>query len=257
MKEEAEILTADAENIEKLGFFCYKSKPKTPGYKKKLAWLKQRFWEGMKIKILYEDGKSKAFIEYIPGEYAWRTVDAKNYLFIHCLWVVGRAKGKGYGSRLLHECIQDARAEGFDGVAMLTSSGNWLAGSDLLLKHGFEVVAQAPPSFELLTLGFRQADPPTLPNDWDHRLQKFGDDLTVIYTDQCPYIDRLIQAVFNAGRKLGIDVRAIEFHDYEQVQRNAPSAYGVYSVIYHGELISYHPIGRKELVKLLTARNEE
>ena len=256
MKEEAEILTADAENIEKLGFFCYKSKPKTPGYKKKLSWLKQRFWEGMKIKILYEDGKSKAFIEYIPGEYAWRTVDAKNYLFIHCLWVVGRAKGKGYGSRLLHECIQDARAEGFDGVAMLTSSGNWLAGSDLLLKHGFEVVAQAPPSFELLTLGFRQADPPTLPNNWDHRLQKFGDDLTVIYTDQCPYIDRLIQAVFNAGRKLGIDVRAIEFHDYEQVQRNAPSAYGVYSVIYRGDLISYHPIGGKDLVKRLAACND-
>jgi hypothetical protein len=45
MKEKVEILAVDAENIEKLGFFCYKSKPKTPGYKKKLAWLRQRFSE--------------------------------------------------------------------------------------------------------------------------------------------------------------------------------------------------------------------
>jgi GNAT superfamily N-acetyltransferase len=256
MKEEVEILAVDAENIERLGFFCYKSKPKTPGYEKKLAWLSQRFSEGMKIKILYENGKSKAFIEYIPGEYAWRAVDAKNYLFIHCLWVVGRAKGKGYGSRLLQECVQDACAEGFDGVAMLTSSGNWLAGSDLLLKHGFEVVAQAPPSFELLALGFRQATTPTLPNDWDDRLQKFGHDMTVIYADQCPYIDRLVQAVFNAGRELGIDVRAVEFHDCEQVQRSAPSAYGVYSVIYRGALMSYHPIGKKDLIKRLETHIE-
>jgi GNAT superfamily N-acetyltransferase len=251
-----EILSVDADNIERLGFFCYKSKPKTPGYQKKLAWLKQRFWEGMKIKILYEDDKSKAFIEYIPGEYAWRAVNAKNYLFIHCLWVVGKAKGKGYGSRLLQECIQDARADGFDGVAMLTSGGNWLAGSNLLLKNGFDVVAQAPPSFELLSFGFGQAAPPTLPDNWDDRLQKFGDDLTVIFTDQCPYIDRLKEAVFNAGRKLGLDVRALEFHDCEQVQRNAPSAYGVYSVIYRGELMSYHPIGGKDLVKRLEERNK-
>ncbi|HEY45053.1 MAG TPA: GNAT family N-acetyltransferase [Anaerolineae bacterium] len=251
MNEEVEILTANAENIERLGFFCYKSKSKTSGYKKKLAWLRQRFTEGMRIKILYENSRSKAFIEYIPGEYAWRAVDAKNYLFVHCLWVVGRAKGKGYGSRLLDECIQDARAEGFDGVAMLTSSGNWLAGSDLLLKHGFEVVAQAPPSFELLALGFRQAAFPTLPHDWDDRLQKFGRDMTVIYTDQCPYIDRLVQAVFNAGRELGVEVHAVEFHDCEQVQRNAPSAYGVYSVIYRGALMSYHPIGKQDLIKRL------
>jgi ribosomal protein S18 acetylase RimI-like enzyme len=254
MKDKVEILTVDTENIERLGFFCYKSKPKTLGYEKKLTWLRQRFWEGMRVKILYENDRSKAFIEYLPGEYAWRTVDAKNYLFIHCIWVVGKAKGKGYGSRLLNECIQDARAEGFDGVAMLTSGGNWLAGSDLLLKHGFEVAAQAPPSFELLTLRFHQAAPPTLPNDWDNRLQKYGSDLTVIYTDQCPYIDRLIEAVFNAGHKLGINVRAIEFHDCEQVQRNAPSAYGVYSVIYRGELMSYHPIGGKDLIKRLEAR---
>jgi ribosomal protein S18 acetylase RimI-like enzyme len=256
MQKDIEVLTVDAENVERLGFFCYKSKPKTPGYRKKLAWLKQRFGEGMRIKMLYEGGKSKAFIEYIPGEYAWRVVDATNYLFIHCLWVVGKAKQKGYGSRLVQECIQDARAEGFDGVAMLTSAGNWLAGSSLLLKQGFEVVAQAPPSFELLRYPFHHAEPPKLPQDWDARLRKCGDDLTVVHTDQCPYIDRLIEAVFNAGRELGIDAHAIEFHDLEQVRNDAPSAYGVYSVVYRGQLMSYHPIGRNDLIKRIVALND-
>jgi hypothetical protein len=34
-----------------------------------------------------------SFIEYIPGEQAWRAVHADGYLLIHCLWVVGKSKG--------------------------------------------------------------------------------------------------------------------------------------------------------------------
>jgi GNAT superfamily N-acetyltransferase len=256
MTEQAEILSIGATNVEQKGFFCYKSKPKTPGYQKKLAWLKDRFAEGMRIKVLYEDGRSKAFIEYIPGEYAWRVVDASNYLFIHCLWVIGRAKGKGYGSRLLKTCVQDARDSGFDGVAMLTSSRTWLTGADLLLKLGFEITDTAPPTFELLTLRFGQAALPSLPKDWDDRLQKFGDELTVIHTDQCPYLDRMVGAVFNAGRELGIPVRAVELVDQKDLQRRSPSAYGVYGVAYRGELLSYYPIGRQDLINLLIDRLE-
>lgn len=36
----------------------------------------------------------RGFIEYLPGEHAWRAVHADGYLFIHCLWVVGKSKGK-------------------------------------------------------------------------------------------------------------------------------------------------------------------
>ena len=71
-------------------------KPKAEGYSRKLTWLKNRFSEGMKIKIVYENGRSVGFIEYIPGESAWRAVNADNYLVIHCIGVVGRGKKKGY-----------------------------------------------------------------------------------------------------------------------------------------------------------------
>lgn len=99
MDNRVEIVTVDSTNVAEQGFFCYKSKPKSGGYQKKLSWLKQRFAEGMRIKILYEEERSVGFIEYIPGEFAWRAVNAEGYVVIHCLWVVGRGKGKGYGIR--------------------------------------------------------------------------------------------------------------------------------------------------------------
>ena len=100
MPIEPEIIEVDETNVSQQGFFCYKSKPKAEGYRRKLNWLKNRFLEGMKTKIVYENGRSVGFIEYIPGESAWRAVNADDYLVIHCIWVVGRGKKKGYGSRL-------------------------------------------------------------------------------------------------------------------------------------------------------------
>lgn len=73
----------------------------------------------MRVKILYEDERSAGFIEYIPGEFAWRAVKAQGYMVIHCLWVVGKSKKKGYGSRLLNDCVTDAREMGMHGVAMV------------------------------------------------------------------------------------------------------------------------------------------
>ncbi len=112
MKSKFEIKTVDGSNIDESGFFCYMSKRKEPGYKQKREWLEARFAEGMKIKILHENGgRDVAFIEYIPGEYAWRAVNAPGYMVIHCLWVVGKGKGKGYGNLLIKECLDDARAQ--------------------------------------------------------------------------------------------------------------------------------------------------
>lgn len=39
----------------------------TAGYGQKLDWLRQRFAEGMRLKIVYEGKRSVGFIEYLPG----------------------------------------------------------------------------------------------------------------------------------------------------------------------------------------------
>ncbi len=86
-------------------------------------------------------------------------VNAKGYMVIHCLWVVGKGKGKGYGRRLIEECVKDARAQKMKGVAMLTSDHTWLAGKDIFECNGFVEVDSAPPSFHLMALQFASLRP--------------------------------------------------------------------------------------------------
>ncbi len=253
MPDTFDIINVSADNVHKTGFFCYMSKRKEPGYKQKGAWLEERFAEGLKIKIIHEHGgRDTAFIEYIPGEYAWRAVHAPGYLVIHCLWVVGKGKGKGYGRRLLEECLADARAQGKRGVVMVSSDGNWLASKGLFLKNGFEEVGQAPPSFQLLVRRF-DADPlPAFPDDWDSRAQAFGPGLTVVRTNQCPYNENAANGIIQFAAGKGIQARVVELRSSQEVREQAPCAYGTFGVVYNGKLFSYTYLTKADFDKLLT-----
>ncbi len=252
MSDKVKIVSVDADNVDEEGFFCYKSKPKSVGYQQKLSWLKQRFAEGMRIKILYEGKRSVGFVEYIPGEFAWRAVEAPNYLLIHCIWVVGKGKKKGYGSRLLDECVEDAREMRKHGVAMVTSSRHWLAGKKLFLKNGFEVVDQAPPSFELLVKRFGDDAPlPAFPQDWDQRANRYGAGLTVIHADQCPYINDAVKQYMELAAERGVEAQVVKLTSSREVQDAAPSPYGVFNVVYDGRLVTYHYMGKKEKKSLI------
>ncbi|MDY6878325.1 MAG: GNAT family N-acetyltransferase [Chloroflexota bacterium] len=259
MSDDVRVVTVDATNVDRERFFCYKSKPKSVGYQKKLSWLGQRFAEGMRIRILYEGKRSVGFIEYIPGEYAWRAVNAEGYMVIHCLWVVGKGKGKGYGSRLLNECIADARSLGQHGVAMVTSSSIWLADKKILLKNGFEVVGQAPPTFDLLVKRFDGDAPlPAFPEDWDERAGRYGSGVTVVYSDQCPYIEDAVKGAVEIASEGGAKARTIRLESSQQVRDSAPSAYGIFNVVYDGKLVTYHYIdNRKGREKFLALLQEE
>jgi ribosomal protein S18 acetylase RimI-like enzyme len=264
MNDDVRIVTVDATNVAEERFFCYKSKPKSEGHRRKLAWLEQRFAEGMVLKILHEGVRSVGFIEYLPGEYAWRAVHAPGHLLIHCLWVVGKAKKKGYASRLLAECEADARRQGKAGVAMVTSRGNWLAGPKILRKNGFEMVDQAPPSFELLVKRFvdaprftdaaRFADAPlpTFPQDWARRAAECGPGMTIFRTDQCPYIENATNHAIRLAEELGLEARVVDLQDRQQMLETAPSAYGVFNIVIDGKFFCYTCIGTKEKRELLT-----
>jgi GNAT superfamily N-acetyltransferase len=157
MTREIEIIDTNPDNVCDYGFCGYKS-IKQEGYKRKIDWLRERFSEGMRFKVLHsaKDG-SVGFIEYIPGKYTWRAVDADGYMVIHCIVIMSRRyKGKDYGSLLLEQCLQDAKKENMQGVAVVTRKGTWMAGKDLFLKNGFEVVDQAPPDFELVVKKFKR-----------------------------------------------------------------------------------------------------
>jgi len=247
-KEDAvELIDVTAENVDELGFFCLMSRRKSEGYQRKLRWLKARFAEGMRLKML--GGGARGFIEYIPGEYAWRPVNAKGYMFIHCLWVVGKSKGHGYATALLEACIQDAKQAGMHGVAMVTSEGNWMVGKKLLEKHGFEAVDQAPPSYNLMVMRFDQAPTPTFSNNWADKSSRYPKGLTVFRSDQCPYLEDAVNATRETAEELGIECRVVELTSAQEVRELAPSPYGVVGTVYEGELFAHHYLLRKELLK--------
>lgn len=247
-KNKYNIIDVHTDNVEQTGFFCYMSKPKSEGYAKKLHWLKDRFAEGMCIKMF--ELPERGFIEYIPGEYAWRAVNAKGYMFIHCLWIVGKSKKKGLGGILLEECIRDAKYSGFNGVAMVTSERVWLTDKKLLLKHGFKSVEESPP-FNLMVKKFTNAPLPSFCQNWDQKANQYGDGLTVIYSDQCPYIVDATNTVLEFAKERGIQSQVVELKSCQDVRELTPSPYGVFSIVYNGKLLSYHYLLPKDLVKML------
>lgn len=242
------IVAVNKENVSKTGFFCYMSKKKTEGYQRKLIWLKDTFDEGMKIKMLDLKQGGRGFIEYIPGDYAWRAVNAKKYMFIHCIWVAGKSKGKGYGSLLLNECIRDAKKAAMKGIAMVTSEGNWLVGKKFLQKNGFESADQYPP-FELMVRKFNNAPSPSFSGSFEQKLNRYCDGLTIIRSDQCPYIDAGARAALEAGKELGIKTQVVDLKSAEDVRQLSPSPYGVFHIVYDGKLLNYHVMPKKELIE--------
>ncbi len=241
MSTDYSILDVTAENVDKLGFFCYMSKRKEPGFKQKREWLLSRFAEGMKIKILHEEGgRDTAFIEYIPGEYGWRVVEAKDYLLIHCLWVVGKGKGKGYGNHLIQICVEDARKQGKKGVAMVTTNRVWLAKKEIFEKNGFVEKDRALDTFQLMVLDFGNGGEARFPTNWEERARAFGEGLTVLRTPQCPYIENASSAVLAYAQEKGISARTVQFTSAAEVQAKSPSPYGVFGTVYNGRLFTYH-----------------
>jgi len=157
MSSKPMIVDVSSENLVQYPPACFLN-PKNVGCQIKLDWLKERFAEGLKIKLLYfaNDKKCHGFIEYVPGEHAWRAVDAKGYFFIQCIWIYpNNVKNKGYGSLLVEECVKDATKQGKAGVAVITSEGPFMAKKDLFLKNGFKI-AQTSGAFTLMVKQLRK-----------------------------------------------------------------------------------------------------
>lgn len=250
------IIDTNADNICDYGF-CGIKNIKQEGYKRKTDWLRQRFSEGMRFKVLYsvKEG-SVGIIEYIPGRYAWRAVEAKGYMVIHCLFILyKRYQRKGYGSLLIEECIKDAKKEKMNGVAVVTRKGPWLAKKELFLKKGFELIDEAPPDFELLMKKFKKGPrSPKFSGDWKKRLSQYSKGLTIIRSDQCPYVEKIVKEINKtAQERYGLRAKIVEIKNCKDAQ-NAPSAYGTFSIVYNGKLLADHPISNKRFTNIMNKK---
>ncbi len=251
MNQQIEIIKVDETNIAKHSFYCYRSKPKSEGYQQKLNWLKERFAEGMEMRLIYIDKRIAGFIEYAPGEVAWRPLNAHNYMVVHCLLLMKKWRGKGFSAQLLDVCIKDAQEKQMDGVVTVVGGQTFLPDKKVFKNSGFETVDRTLQSFELLARRFNNAPPPTFPDNWDERLKRFGSGLTAVYTGQCLYHADGLKNVLDAGRELGVEAQAVELKSSREVQENAPSPYGVFNVVYNGQLLLHRPPEKQDVIKAI------
>jgi N-acetylglutamate synthase-like GNAT family acetyltransferase len=248
------IVDTTMENALEYGLCGYK-KPDKPGLSQKLDWLKKRFKEGLIIKTLYsETDGTQGMIEYVPGEYCWRPVDAGDYMFIHCIFVGFKKayKNNGYGSMLLAECVNDACKGKFKGAAVVVRKGAFMADERLFVKNGFEVVDSAGSDFELMALKFDKKTPDPKFNDCVRKISgKYSKGLFIIRADQCPYtVKNVSEMVEAADTEFGLDVQVIDLKNCKQAQ-NSPCVFGTFCLIYNGVILAEHPVSRTRFINLM------
>lgn len=246
------IMDADPETVGKFGLCGYKD-PKKPGFSRKLAWIEKRFEEGLKIKVLHsEKDGAVGSIEYIPGEYGWRGVRAAGYMLIHCLFMMKKDyKGKGYGSLLIEACEEDARERGMHGVAVVASKSTWMAGQEIFLKNGYELVEQAPPHHQLLVKRFGDAPLPAFRKVSKKLLSRYSKGLTILHSDQCPYAIRAAEEIPPVARaEFGIEPTLIKFKNCRSAQ-DSPNPYGIFSIIWNGELVADHAVSKTRFKNIM------
>ncbi len=247
------IIDADPEIIKNYGICGYKD-PKNPAFHQKLTWLQQRFKEGLKVKFLHSKRSgSVGSIEYMPGENAWRGIRAPGYMVIHCIFILKKDfKGKGYGSQLIKACEEDAARRKMNGVATVTSRSTWMAKKEVFLRNGYECVEEAPPHYELLVKRFKRGAPlPRFSQSAQQNLSRYGKGLTIIHTDQCPYVIKTMDEIPTVAREeFRIDPCIVKLGNC-QLAQNSPNPYGTFSIIWNGELIADHPISKTRFTNIM------
>ncbi|MHA1449875.1 MAG: GNAT family N-acetyltransferase [Candidatus Hodarchaeales archaeon] len=255
MTADYRIINVNESNLDEYDLFCLKSKKKQEGYQYKVKWAKKRFKEGMRFKLLMvketKGFTSRGFIEYLPGDVNWRGISAKDYMVIHCIWVVGKHKKKGYGTMLLEECINDARTSGFKGVAVVTTKKTWLPKNKLFIKHGFEKAGEQLGIFELYAKRFSSDYPLPEFNPVKENIQGLQLGITVFNSHQCPYCDNFIRMIRNISEETNIPVDVKIIKNHEEAQRNGMTPYGSFAVVVNGETLTHGFESKKKMMKIL------
>jgi hypothetical protein len=253
------IIDLTPENISEYGICGYKDAKKHVELQKKIDWIKKYYPKGLRIKaLLSKHGGYQGMIEYVPGKYAHRPVDAKGYMFIHCVFVGFKKefKGKGYASKLIDECINDAKEHNMYGVAVVSRKGSFMAKKDIFIKKDFCEVDKAKPDFTLLVLKFNEKSPTPKFKNLKKNLEKYDEGLNILRSVQCPYTEKNVNSMIETAKnKFGLDTKLIDLKDANEVQKS-PCAFGSFCLIYNREIISHHPISNTRFENIMKKKIE-
>jgi GNAT superfamily N-acetyltransferase len=237
---DAKFITLTKENIGKEHICCaFSDKKCAESYEAKKVWLKREFDNGYVFRRL--DERAKVFIEYVPAEKAWIPVDAPNYLMLNCFWVSGQYKEKGYAKALLQTAIDDAKAQGKDGVVTVvgTSKFHFMSETKWLLRQGFETAEKLPYGFSLLV---KKLNPKAINPSFAQSVQsgecpeKNG--LVVYYTNRCPFSEYYVNTeLIKTAENRKLPLKLIKLETMEEAQ-SAPTPATIFSLFYNGKFIT-------------------
>ena len=221
------------ENLAQQHLCCIiRSKTQHPGVEAKRRWLAERLEEGHVFRKL--DAKATVFIEFAPLETAWVPILGENYLYIYCLWVLGEAKGQGYGRSLMESCLSDAKRQGKSGICMLGSEKQkaWLSDQNFAKRYGFETVESTDNGYELLALSLDGIMPHFAPNARTMRIEEQG--ISIYYDDQCPYAVQQIPQLQQYAEEQEIPLHLHHVTTREQA-KTMPCVFNNWAVFVNGK----------------------
>jgi N-acetylglutamate synthase-like GNAT family acetyltransferase len=254
INDDIHIIDLTPDNIADYGVCGYKDVKKHLELRRKIEWFTNYYPKGLRIKALISKSCGyQGMLEYIPGEYAHRPVNAKGYMFIHCIFVGFRNefKGKGYASSLIDECIKESKNAKMQGVSVVTRKGSFMAKKDIFLKKGFHPVDSAEPDFELLALKFNENA--KSPEFKEMSLQKYSRGLTILRSPQCPYSVKNVDSILQTAKTMNLEPKVVELDDSASAQQS-PCPFGTFCIINNGVIISHHPISNTRFENIMKSK---
>ena len=237
---EVKIVDVTPRNIESETAFCIKD-ISSEGFRCKQDWYHKRYREGLRMCIMKDDnGKMIGFIEFVPAEMAWRPVMAEDFVLIHCMYIYpNKNKNKGLGSRLIKYVEDYSKDANKAGVCVVSSKGAWMAGKQVFEKNGYDLLEHKD-RFDLLSKKWKKeaADPVFI--DWTEK-QPAYQGWHLVYADQCPWHDKAVKALVETASQFDFELQVTRLDSVKEA-KNAPSGYGVFSLLHDGKLLEDHYI---------------
>ena len=245
-----EYIRVTKENIDKEHICCAISSNKDVQAISKKDWLRDRFDDGLVFLKSVERGK--CFIEYMPAENAWNPIDAKDYMYIDCLWVAGSFKGHGYSSELLEQCINDSKEKGKKGLCILCANKKkpFLADPKFLKYKGFQVCDEADNGVELWYLPFDDINEKPRFKECAKHVSINEKGYVLYYTSQCPFNAKYVPMLEDIAKEHNVPFKAIHITSKQEAQ-SVPTPITTYALFYDGKYLTNEQMNVNKFLRLI------
>lgn len=116
------------------------SGPPSKSCRRRIEYLKKSIPRGFHKKLVIHNEEVVGQIEYSPPDVSYYPIVGENLIVVNCIWVLRKAKGHGFGRKLLENMIESEKdAFGFATIALENHWSPWFR-KDQMEKLGFRAL---------------------------------------------------------------------------------------------------------------------